>query len=122
MRYDSQSLGIPAKVARMLDYFKSGGQEIRVETFAGNTTAPSIIVLHGATGVEFANRFIAVLAHGLAIQGFSVHLVHYFDRTGAHYADDATIKSSSTQWLSTIQDAVDFVRRRYPRTATAAAR
>jgi dienelactone hydrolase len=76
-----------------LERFDSGGKEIRVEIFGRNSNlgAPSVIVLHGATGVEFANRFIAGLAESISDQGFVVYLVHYFDRTGSRYADDSTI-------------------------------
>ena len=101
---------------RTLDSFQSGGKEIRVEKFGlnGNASAPSIIVLHGATGVEYANRFIATLAQGFAEKGFVVYLVHYFDRTGAVYADDDAIKRSSGDWLKTVDDAVTFVQRKRP--------
>lgn len=106
-----------AEPTRTLDLFESGGKEIRLETFTDPAyrDAPSIIVLHGATGVEFANRFIANLAQSLAAQGFVVHLAHYFDRTGARYADDATIKRFSADWLQTVDDAVRFVRKKRPR-------
>ena len=69
-----------AEPTRFLETFESGGKEIRIETFTDTAfrDAPSIIVLHGATGVEFANRFIANLAQSFAGQGFVVHLVHYF--------------------------------------------
>jgi dienelactone hydrolase len=106
-----------ADPTRQLDRFTSGGKKIRVETFApANAEAlPSIVVLHGATGVEFANRFIAGLAQSFAEDGFAVHLVHYFDRTGATYADEATIRRSSAQWLTTVDDTVTWVRSRRPK-------
>jgi dienelactone hydrolase len=106
-----------AETLRGLERFESGGKQIRVETFIGPDAqaAPSVIVLHGATGVEFANRFIANLAQSFAAQGFVVHLVQYFDRTGALYADDRTIKASSHDWLQTVHDAVSFIRRKRPR-------
>lgn len=105
------------KPARTLESFESGGKKIRVETFADTAKGdvPSLIVLHGATGVEFANRFIAGIAENFAAQGFTVHLVHYFDRTGEHYADDATIKRSSNAWIQTVDDAVKFIRGKHPR-------
>jgi carboxymethylenebutenolidase len=110
---------VNANPIRSLERFQSGGKEIRVETFGGNArrSTPSVIVLHGATGVEFANRFIANLAESIAAQGFVVHLVHYFDRTGTSYADDATIKRSSADWLQAINDATTFVQRQRPRSA-----
>lgn len=38
---------------RSLGHFESGGRQVRVETFIDPafTDAPSIVVLHGATGV-----------------------------------------------------------------------
>ena len=88
-----------------------------METFSpsGGKDFPSIIVLHGATGVEFANRFIAGVAQNFADQGFVVHLVHYFDRTGVVYADDATIRESSHLWLKTIDDAVAYIHGQRPK-------
>jgi carboxymethylenebutenolidase len=104
-----------ADTARSLDHFESGGKSIRVETFGGREShAPSVIVLHGATGVEFANRFIAVIGHNLAATGFVVHLVHYFDRTGTRYADDDTIRRASADWLNVVSDATAFVHRSRP--------
>jgi dipeptidyl aminopeptidase/acylaminoacyl peptidase len=43
-----------------------------------------------------------------------VHLVHYFDRTGTHYANDELIRHSAGDWLKTIDDTVSFVRRKRP--------
>jgi carboxymethylenebutenolidase len=97
--------------------FRSGAKEIRIETYGPAEAEdgwPSIVALHGATGIEFANRFIAVLAQEFAAEGFLVHLVHYFDRTGSVYASDDVIKRSSHHWLSTIEDALAFIRREHP--------
>jgi dienelactone hydrolase len=104
------------KPTRSLECFQSGGKEIRVETFGASArrSTPSVIVLHGATGVEFANRFIANLAESIATQGFVVHLVHYFDRTGSRYADESTIKRYSSDWLQTVHESAAFVRKRRP--------
>jgi carboxymethylenebutenolidase len=103
-------------MTRALETFESDGKEIRVETFTGKLSgdAPSIVVLHGATGVEFANRFVARIAQRMAEQGFVAHLVHYFDRTGSTYADETTIKHASQHWLKTVHDGVAFLRRKRP--------
>ncbi len=102
---------------RALETFQSGGKTIKVETFFPKDaeSAPSIIVLHGATGIETANRFIALLAQGIASQGFVTHLVHYFDRTGTQYADDETMRLSAQEWIGTVDDAVKFIRRLRPK-------
>src|SRR5688572_13447477 len=85
---------LAGEVDREIDRFEVAGKTIRLETFKSRTAAdaPSVIVLHGSTGVEFANRFIAGMAQNFADQGFTVHLLHYFDRTGVKYADDRTIR------------------------------
>jgi len=107
----------PEDPLRELERFDSGGRAIRVETFGKEERAPSVIVLHGATGVEYANRFIAGYARSIATRGFVTHLIHYFDRTGTHYADDATIESSSHEWREVVHDAVAFIRQRRPHAA-----
>jgi carboxymethylenebutenolidase len=96
--------------------FRSGGKEIRIETFGktNDPKVPSIIVLHGATGVEFYHRFIAGFAKDFSRKGFVVHLVHYFDRDGTEYADDDTIRRSSHVWQETVRDAVRQVRSSRP--------
>ncbi len=99
-----------------VERFKSGGRMVQIETFpAKNADAPSVLVLHGSTGVEFGNRFIAEIARSFAGQGFNTHLLHYFERTGARYADDATIRTSFPEWLDAINDAVGFIQKIHPR-------
>lgn len=92
--------------------FSSGGKKIGVEVFrpAGmDGKLPAIVVLHGARGIEVENASIRRLATLLAANGFSTFLVHYFDRTGTDYADDAAIHKNFQVWLETIHDAVSFV-------------
>ncbi|MDB6075558.1 MAG: dienelactone hydrolase [Verrucomicrobiaceae bacterium] len=105
-----------AESARSIDSFQSGGKRIRMETFPSpaGEKSPSIIVLHGSTGVEFASRFIVTLAQQFARQGFTVHLVHYFDRTGTQYADDNAMRLSAQAWLKTVRDAVAYVHTQRP--------
>lgn len=104
---------------REQETFLSGGKEIRVENFTPKGRSaenlPSIVVLHGAPGVAFANQFIAGLAQQFAEEGFVVHLVHYFDRTGTRYADDAAITRSSALWLGTVKDTVAWVHKERPK-------
>jgi carboxymethylenebutenolidase len=105
------------EVEREIDRFEVAGKPIRLETFHSRQSknTPSILVLHGSTGVEFANRFIAGMAQNFADQGFTVHLLHYFDRTGVKYADDRTIRDSSAAWLETVQGAVRHIRKARPK-------
>ena len=104
------------KSSRDQDRFASGQHDIRIETFtpgnAGNS--PSLLVLHSATGVPHANRFIAGLAELFARQGFVTHLLHYFDRTGTTFADEAAIAECSALWLQTVDDAIGWIRTQRP--------
>ncbi len=94
----------------------SEGRKIRVETFIprGGDSGASLLVLHGATGVAFANRFIAGLSELFARQGFVVHLVHYFDRTGTIHADDTAIPQLAAPWSQTVADAVAWIHAQCP--------
>lgn len=105
-----------ATVTRSLDRFVSAGRKVRMETYSPPDAkcAPSIVVLHGATGVEYANRFIASLAQGMAVMGFVTHLVHYFDRTGTQCASEGLTRRMSAAWLATIQDALVLIREQRP--------
>jgi dienelactone hydrolase len=96
--------------------FSSGGKSIRIETFGivRDTNRPSIVLLHGATGVDFGKRFIARFAEAFASEGYVVHLVHYFDLTGTEYADDETIRTSSAAWQRAVDDAVRLIRKSRP--------
>src|SRR5688572_21508471 len=71
-------------------HFRIGNRPIRVETLAGRHRGPrrSVILLHGANGVRYANPVISGVMQFLGLQDFAVHLVHYFDRTNTSYADD----------------------------------
>lgn len=45
----------------------------------------------------------------LAVQGFAVYVLHYFDRTGTEYADKSTIMRNFPLWMKTLWDAISFV-------------
>ena len=91
--------------------FQSGGHAIGIESFFPTTPGkkPALLVIHGAGGVDYGNGYIRQLAAAFAANGMSTHLIHYFDRTDTHYADDATIHRNFETWLSVIRDAVDHV-------------
>ncbi len=105
-----------AKCSRTQDRFVSDGHEIRLETYVPHAAAsgPSLLVLHSATGVPHANRFIAGLAELFARQGFVTHLLHYFDRTGTTFADEDAIAESAGLWLQTVDDAAGWIRATRP--------
>lgn len=102
----------PSKLRR----FQSGGQAIRVETFPEEleNARGSILLLHGANGIRFANPVISGAMQFLGVRDFSVHLVHYFDRTNTTYADDGTIRKCFHLWLETARDALAFVQKENP--------
>jgi dipeptidyl aminopeptidase/acylaminoacyl peptidase len=43
------------------------------------------------------------------VHDLTVHLVHYFDRTGTSYADDQTIRDNFAVWLETVEGAVQHI-------------
>ena len=94
-------------------HFRSGNRRIRVETLAGRDERPrrSVILLHGANGVRYANPVISGVIQYLGLQDFAVHLVHYFDRTNTSYEDDPTIHEHFATWLETVEAAVDYLQK-----------
>ncbi|MHA3774307.1 dienelactone hydrolase family protein [Verrucomicrobiota bacterium sgz303538] len=92
--------------------FLSGGTKIGLEAFISSSKEPqpAIIVIHGAGGLEYGNGYIRQLATAFAANGISTYLIHYFDRTGHSWADDATIYKNFATWLDTVGDAVRYVR------------
>ncbi len=105
-----------APEAGRMSSFISGGQKITIETYGSPAEAgvPSIIVLHGASGLPAGNRFIATIAAAIAAQGFRVHLLHYFQRTGTTRADDAAIQQNFVAWAGVVGDAIKWVRKEHP--------
>ena len=90
--------------------FESGGKRIGVEVFRPRDAAqsPAIMVLHGAGGMDYGNRYVRQLATAFAANGYATFLVHYFDRTDTTYANEAVIRTHFEKWLETIRDAVSF--------------
>jgi carboxymethylenebutenolidase len=41
--------------------------------------------------------------------GYAVYVPHYFERTGTHWADDATIEKHFVEWMETIRAGVELV-------------
>ena len=89
----------------------SGERRINVEAFqpAGQGSHPAVLVLHGAGGIDTSNAYVRQMAAILAAQGCGTFLVHYFDRTGHTWANDATIHENFQLWLDTLKDAVEFI-------------
>jgi carboxymethylenebutenolidase len=94
--------------------FLSGSKSIRIDQHEPATPGrhPAILLLHGAGGnVQFwANR----IAPHLTRLNVALYAVHYFDRTGTVRADPDTIRDGFhfPEWLSTISDALAYIRAR----------
>jgi dienelactone hydrolase len=94
-------------IEKSVDTFISGGKSIRIERYApaGDQAYPAVIALHGSTGME--DSFSERPARLLAGQGYTVFLLHYFDRTGT--TDQPTpqeMHSLFPDWMATISDAI----------------
>jgi dienelactone hydrolase len=119
---------------REVKHFVSGGKEIAVDCFSPTRRGkhPVLITLHAVDGVDgdFAKPYHAV-AKMYANQGYVVHLVHYFERTGAtkqdvdgyrklfltHFKskeprpeDLKRIKELSDTWSDVVRDALKFAK------------
>ena len=107
---------VAAEIETRTESFTSGGVPIGVEWFeaAGAASAerrPAVLMLHGADGRNFVERY-RVGARGLAQAGYHVVLLHYFDRTGDRWASLTTIFRNFLTWMGTLDDAVSWVGRR----------
>lgn len=90
--------------------YRSGGATIGVERFdaAGGSSRPAILLLHGADGLTFGERY-RYGARILASAGYHVFMIHYLDRTGESRASYGTIGQNFAAWTDTLRDAVSFV-------------
>jgi len=95
--------------------FSSAGHKIRTEWFypPGTITGahPVLIVVHGSGGLEPTGGFFRDIAGQIAKSGTPVVVLHYFDRTGISWANNAQMSSLFQQWLGTIHDSIDFVQK-----------
>jgi carboxymethylenebutenolidase len=104
-----------SNISGMEHSYRSGGERIRVQTFpAEDGAGPSVLILHGASGVRMANAVVSGIMQFLAGHGFLMHLIHYFDRSGTSYADDATIHRNFHAWRETLHDGIAYLSGRYP--------
>lgn len=93
------------------DTFESGGKKIGIEAFVSTSPqqGPALVVIHGAGGMEYGNGYIRQLASAFAANGISTYMIHYFDRTGHQWADDATIYENFVTWLDTLADGIKYI-------------
>ncbi len=78
------------------------------------STAPPVLVLHGAGGMLFDGPEMKRVSERLATAGFEVYQVHYFDRTHTWFARQAVLLKLFPTWLATVRDAVDWVHGQRP--------
>jgi len=94
--------------------FQSGGKPIRLDVYLPDAPVgpvPAVVALYGAGGnVSGMERY----AGTLAVQGFAVYLLHYFDRSGIESADKPTIMRNFPLWMKTLWDAISFVETQPP--------
>lgn len=88
--------------------FQSGGRSISVQEFVPTKAGryPAVLALYGSGGMR--EGWADQPARLLAGQGYSVFLVHYFDRTGTVWADRDTTQKNFPVWMGTIGDAITF--------------
>ena len=88
--------------------FQSGGRSITVQEFLPKAAGryPAVIALYGAGGTResIADQPCRLMAG----QGYSVFLVHYFERTDTTRADRETTQANFPIWMRTIGDAITF--------------
>ncbi len=100
-------------VAKGETSYTSGGKKIRVETWLPKDQLPhpAVLVLYGSGGNLLGKKDMTSVAKRLAGEGFSVFLIHYFNRTGTIAALDKQIYAYSKVWVETVHDGAEFVAR-----------
>jgi len=88
--------------------FLSGGQSITAQEFVPALPGryPAVLALYGSGGLR--EGWADQPARLLAGQGYSVFVVHYFDRTGTVGADRETTQRNFPLWMGTIGDGISF--------------
>ena len=88
--------------------FDSGGRPVTVREFrpAAPGKYPAVLALHGSGGIR--EGWSDQPSRLMAGQGYSVFLVHYFERTGTIGADPETTHRHFPDWMRTIGDAITF--------------
>lgn len=88
--------------------FQSSGQSITVQEFLPDKGGrhPAVIAVHGSGGIR--ESWAEQPSRLMAGQGYSVFVVHYFERTGTGWADRDTTHRHFPDWMRTIGDAMNF--------------
>jgi carboxymethylenebutenolidase len=112
--------------------FKSAGRPIQARWFepAAAGKRPAVVLLHGADGPKAGEALYRFAAGRLAVRGYRVLLVHYFDRTGAAVKgaggvadlfkkcldgtatkrEEAIARARFREWAAAVCDAVAYAR------------
>jgi len=88
--------------------FESGGRPVTIREFLPGKPGryPAVLALHGSGGLREA--WSDQPSRLMAAQGYSVLLVHYFERTGTVWADRDTTLRHFPDWMRTVGDAITF--------------
>lgn len=89
--------------------FESGNKTIRLDAYLPESSGPhpAVLALYGSGGGVSG---MSEPASMLAVQGFAVFVLHYFDRTGSTYVSDkATIMRNFPAWGKTVWDAISQI-------------
>src|SRR5689334_987716 len=88
--------------------FESGGRSVTIRQFLPTAPGryPAVLALHGSGGLR--EGWSDQPSRLMAGQGYSVFLVHYFERTGTIGADRDATQRFFPDWMRAIGDAITF--------------
>lgn len=88
--------------------FQSGGRSVTVQEFLPKAAGryPAVLALYGSGGIR--EGWADQPSKLMAAQGYSVFLIHYFERTGTVRADPVTTHTNFPFWMAAIGDAITF--------------
>ena len=105
----TMSTPVGPAIRETTDSFTSSGHPVRAERFESmaGLSAPPLLLLHGADGLKKWGASLRELARGLALDGYSCLLIHYFDSSGGMSGFD-TIPLHFPTWMRAVTDAIAF--------------
>ena len=92
--------------------FTSGDRRIQVDRYAslpGRDKHKNILVLHGAGGALFDGARMRRVARALSANGYTVFVLHYFNRTRDIYVRDPAMMKNFDTWDRTVRDGINWV-------------
>ena len=93
--------------------YPAGGRRIQLDHFQPASipsTKGAVIVLYGAGGMIFDGPEMRRVARALALDGYDVSLIHYFNRTGTLVTRDREMQQNFEVWLETVRKGIEHVR------------